>query len=129
MLDYLFIAETFNNQIIHQTQADVSILDPTKSAYYDVTVNHIRKFTIFGKGNIFSVDLIDGHMEVNGNALYPPTPPPGNTPLKLIYYRTVQQRIQQGTDKNKILSPITRYYIGWETNKNGKNQKWELGID
>jgi hypothetical protein len=118
MLDYLFIAETYTGVLIRQTPDDKSTLDPFHSAFYDVLQQPVKRFSLIGKGHIFSIDLDDGHVEADGNKLYPPVAINGK--LKLIYYRQVQQTIGQ--------PPKITYFFGWEYN-DGKNKQWIMGVD
>jgi hypothetical protein len=127
-LDFLFVAETATGGIIRQTQDDVSKLLPTKSAFYDVLQERIKRFSLIGKGMIFTVDLTDGSYEVNGKKMYSKLPP-GPCDLELIYYRQVQQRLGIGPGGQKGMQPIIRYFIGWQANYRGKNYKFELGVD
>ena len=132
MLNYLFIAETLNHNLIRQTQDDTSRLLPGKNAFYDVMQHQgkIRKFSLVGKGHMISIDLIDGHAEVDGVVVNPPKAPPIGKPLDLIYYKQMQQRLMVKMDgSGSTLEPITRFYIGWQCTYQGKNHKWELGID
>lgn len=124
MLDYLFVAET-NDGIIEQDQLDESQIVRGKSRFYDVLQAHVKKFSLVGKGHIFSIDLTDGHYEIDGKTFYTKTPPT-NSELKLIYYRQVEQKI---TSDFNTLTPTTRYFIGWQANHRGKNYKFELGVD
>ena len=127
-LEFLFIAETYDGQIIPQTANDISPLDPTKSSFYDVLQHKIKRFSLHGKGMIFTIDLTDGHYEVNGNIVHTKRPP-GKCELRLIYYRQVQQRMSIATDGAEKLMPIVRYFIGWQANYRGKNYQFELGVD
>ena len=127
-LSYLFEAETVTGQIIKQTPEDVSTTEPTKSAFYDVLQHKIKRFSLIGNGKTYTVDLTDGHYEINGEMVYPKTPP-GRPIYDLIYYRQVQQRINVGPNSETALTPLVRYFIGWQTNIRGKNYKWELGVD
>ena len=133
MLDYLFIAELFDGTLIQQTQADQSRLLPgQKNAYYDVLQNEgkIRKFSLHGKGHVISINLMDGHAEVDGRVVYPPKAPPVGHPLTLIYYKQVQQRLMVRMDGSGTqIDPVIRFFIGWQCTYKGKNQKFELGID
>jgi hypothetical protein len=127
-LDFLFVAETYNGVILKQPENDISSIDPDKSAFYDVLQNKIKRFSLVGKGMIFTVDLTDGHYEVNGNLMYSKLPP-GRCELKLIYYRQVQQRLVIGPEGTPGLKPIVRYFIGWQANYRGKNYQSEMGVD
>jgi hypothetical protein len=138
MLDFTFIAELYNGTIIRQTPDDKSQLDPlNRSAYYDVlhVGNPVKKLSLIGKGHMFVVDLVDGHIEVDGNKLYPPKAIPQGATLKPIYYCQVQQRMGIEYELNpdgiqiekKVLKPITRYFIGWQIPNS--DSKWEIGVD
>lgn len=140
MLEFTFVAELENGQIITQHPDDVSRLDPKKrSSFYDVVNagNPVKRFSLTGKGHLLTVDLTYGHIEVDGRKVYPPKSPPAKVPLELIYYRQVQQRMvvtyetrPDGVQEEKqLLLPLTRYYIGWKCNYNGKPYKFELGVD
>jgi hypothetical protein len=127
-LDFLFVAETHNGEIIRQAENDISPLDPTRTSFYDVLQKKVKRFTLVGKGMTFTVDLTDGHYEVNGKFMYSKLPP-GKCELQLIYYRQVQQRLGIGPDGSKKMMPIIRYFIGWQANYKGKNYKSEMGVD
>jgi hypothetical protein len=127
-LDFLFIAETFNGNIIKQDPTDKPKFSKSGSIFTDVLKEKIKRFSLIGKGHIFVVDLTDGHMEVDGKKLYPPKKPP-ITPLDLIYYRQVERRLSVGTNNATVMQPIVRYYLGWQINFHGKNHKWEMGVD
>lgn len=127
-LEFLFVAETYNGQFIYQMGNDISVKDPTKSSFYDVLQEKIKRFSLIGKGMTFTVDLTDGHYEVNGNAIYTKLPP-AKCELQLIYYRQVQQRLGIGPDGTQKMQPVVRYFIGWKANLRGKNYKFELGVD
>jgi hypothetical protein len=125
MLDYLFIAETFNGNIIRQTQEDESIYDSTKSAYYNLHKENVKKFSLVGKGHLLSVDLEKGNGKIDGRIVNPPKYPERGAKLELVYYRRVQKSIAG----NKITTKI-RYYIGWKTvNRDSKDVSFILGID
>ena len=127
-LVFLFIAETADGQLIRQAPNDISPHDPTKTSFYDVLQEKIKRFSLVGKGMMFTVDLTDGHYEVNGSKMFTKLPP-GKCDLQLIYYRQVQQRLVVGLTGASQLQPIVRYFIGWQANYKGKNYKWELGVD
>lgn len=139
MLEYVFIAETTNGTIIKQTPDDRSLLDPlNRSSFYDVLHcgTPVKKLTLIGKGHTFSVDMTDGHIEVDGRYFYTKKPPE-HALLTPIYYRQMQQHTGVefevrpdgvAEDPKKARSSI-RYFIGWQTNYKGKNYKFEMGVD
>jgi len=128
MLDFIFIAELFNGTIYKQTPDDISVTTPGRSAYYDIKDAKIRRFSLVGKGHIFTIDLETGNLEADGNKIYTKKPPE-KAELRLIYYRQVQQHMQVGIDEDKVLTPTIRYFIGWQTTIRDKNYKFEIGVD
>lgn len=128
-LDFLFTAETYDGQIIKQPPNDLSPTTPGRSTFYDVLQHKIKRFSLHGKGMIFTIDLTDGHYEINGIKTYTKTPP-GKCELRLIYYRQVEQRMKMGIKgKGPMLEPVVRYFIGWQATYRGKNYNFELGVD
>jgi len=123
-LKYLFIAEYYDGSIFKQYPDDLSKIDSQKSAFYDVEVDKVKRFSLNGEGHLFTIDLSDGHGEVDGRIIYPPKSPPEKCKLQLVYYRRIQQSFSGGKTDSKM-----RYYIGWQTTYRGKNYKWEIGVD
>lgn len=131
MLDYTFLAELYDGTLIEQHPDDVSKLRPLdKSAFYDVVMQEdkLKRFSLVGKGHILTVDLTDGHIELDGNKLYTQLPPK-KSKLRVIYFRRTQQRLVMNPDGTSTPEPILRYYIGWQTDVDGKNYKFEMGVD
>lgn len=128
MLDFVFIAELFNGTIYKQTPEDISLKTPGRSAYYDIKDEKIKRFSLVGKGHLFTINLEDGTLEVDGNKIYTKRPPE-KAELRLIYYRQVQQHIRQSLDSDSLLEPTIRYFIGWQTTVRDKNYKFEIGVD
>lgn len=128
-LDYLFIAETFNGNILRQPSNDKPKYQEIGSSFTEVLKEKIKRFSLIGKGHIFTVDLTDGHFEVDGRKLYPPSEIHPGVKFELIYYRQVQQRLKDDLLGNKSLEPIVRYFIGWQYLHNGKNHQWTMGVD
>ena len=135
-LDYLFIAEAYNGTIIKQDPLDSSLLQPNKrNSFYDVLHcgSPIKRFSLIGKGHIFTVDLTDGHIEIDGRVTYPPKSPPAGAKIELIYYRQVQQSMTneigpEATDDKHRKTKVC-YYIGWQANLNGKHSDFQMGIE
>jgi hypothetical protein len=125
-LDYLFIAELHNGQIVKQDPTDKAKFSNWGSAFTDVLKEHIKRFSLVGKGHIFTIDLEDGHFESDGNKLYPPKAIPPGSDLKLIYWRTVTREMMVGED-GKIVPPKVRYTIGWQIK--GSNTNWQIGVE
>jgi hypothetical protein len=142
LLDYNLIVETLNHEIIKQTPDDTSRFG-NGSFFGDIKDLRLRRASLVGKGHIFTVDLITGHVEIDGSKIYPPSPVFPGAKLELIYYRTVQQHasMKAATEKSFLgnvvakLSELTpkrpdiKYFIGWQYSMNGKNYKWEMGVN
>jgi hypothetical protein len=127
-LEYLFRAETYNGNIIKQNPLDTPKFSLGGSSFTDVLKEHIKRFSLVGKGHIFTIDLQDGHFEADGNKLYPPNGIQEGANLKLIYWRTITRDMMVGPD-GKMVPPKVRYTIGWQYNKAGHNYDWQIGIE
>jgi len=136
-LDFLLVVETVDHQIIGQTPDDKSRFN-NGSFFGDIKDLPLIKASLIGKGHFISVDLVDGHAEVDGVKVCPPQDVVSNTRLKLVYRRTVQQRrtysaavgIKQVLfGESKDLGPLVKYFIGWEYFFKGKTRHWELGME
>ena len=129
-LELILTVETIAHQIIKQTPDDKSRYG-NFTFFGDIKDLPLRRASLVGKGHIFTIDLIDGHAEFDGHQLYPPKAPPISltNPLKLIYYRQVQQGLQTGPTGDKVLVPVVRYFIGWEVNNGKHNINWTMGVN
>lgn len=128
-LKYLFEAHLKDGTIIRQTPSDISTLDSSRSAYYDVVqrLDEVRTFGLYNDNNVFTVSLEDGHFEVNGTpfSAQPTTQPIINEggKFKLVYFRDHQQEFvlsaTVGDDgqiiESRSLGPhYHQYRMGWE---------------
>lgn len=144
-LKYLFTATYKDGSVYQQTPEDKSIKDPEKrNCFFDLDVSKLAKFTLkevggglFKKGNEFSVDLIDGHFEVNGVSFYMPqevkTPMNG---FKLIYF--INNQIHTDVTYEKKSGDVVntgnqrherRWLIGWQCTVEGKNYQEVMQIE
>jgi hypothetical protein len=130
MLEYLFVAECVSGKVIQQTQDDKSVLDPTRSAFYDVRMNlPLKSFSLVGKGNTFTVDFRDLAIVINGKRHLNPKVPPDYAKIVLIYWHDTVQVAQNSliTERSLIKKILKRsfvskhhatitaqYTIGWE---------------
>lgn len=112
-LKYLYTAEFEDGNVFVEPADDHSELDPKRSAFYDLLQDKrkIVKFTITDGVISHSVDLLDGHFEVNGNSFKVE----GKTPLPIVNpeYRLVFYRRHQ-IDTVTNIDSILGYYIGWQ---------------
>ena len=120
-LRYLFVAKLKDGSIIEQPPDDASLIDSTRSAYYDVSqrLDDVIAFALHDDKNYYAVDLRDGHFEING---VPFSAQPVATPtineggkFRLLYYRDHQQELIMGMDGSMKPGEHTHQYrMGWE---------------
>lgn len=149
-LTWLFKAEFADGFIVQQGEDDrcLSRTDGTGSAFSDVLAaegEHGKptSFALFNKGDdqMVGVDLRTGNFVVNGtpvcahNQNFDPT----RYDLELIYFREtrVEQDVEATVETDGSLSQqpvgvprhfINRYFLGWQTQVNGKNKQVTLAI-
>lgn len=136
-LNYLFVAEFADGEIIQQTPEDQSLIEPTKSAFYDVLEKSktikLQRFHLANEHNIYTVDLRDGSFEVNGLSFeahdqYLEI----EQPLRLIYFRENHVLSAVDSNSNDKITPykhyVNRYFIGWQFTKDGKNYQQTIAI-
>lgn len=128
-LTWLFEAMFLDGSVLRQTSDDVSGIDPIRSAYYDVLqrLDELEKFTLWEvKGVILhhsvSVDLTDGHFEVDGfpfeAAPVSANIIPAGGRYQLLYFRDHQQdtvvTFKEGTRTDEMAGHRMAYRLGWE---------------
>lgn len=130
-LKYLFRATFSDKTTITQNEQDVSIIDKTKSQFYDVL--HVEKdiilFDLYLDGQKYvTLDLQSGEFNINGKPFNvgEEIPMPKNTKRKLIYYR--QHQHEFSAFGGEELSHKIKYFLGWEVNTGGKNTKRIIGV-
>lgn len=119
-MKYLFGVQFQDNKTIQQTDDDKSLIDPSRSCYYDILQEENRgnfpiKFCLTGNNSYYLLDLYDGSFEVGANSeetggkFYLYEPQEGG--LKLIYYRNVSISFTSaGTEECKT----TTFNFGWQ---------------
>lgn len=121
MLTHLFQATYKSGEVYHQTQDDVSNVDPLKSAFFDVKQDELKTFFLSSDKDVFSVNLEDGHFEVNGTPFFMHAQS-DLTNYRLIYFRVRTHHLNQSTGE-QTEDPIV-YQLGWQANdKEGNNIK------
>lgn len=133
MLKYLFEAHFKDGSLIQQAQDDQSIIEPTKSRFYDVVQREddLFAFGIFSNETHFTyaVDLRDGHFEVNNAPFYPAEvfKLEPDSKLRLIYFRQRRHHFHFGEDTP--FSQETTFHIGWQTTlKDGSNLQYVIAV-
>jgi len=113
-LKYLFQATYKDGSVYMQNEEDRSVTEPeTRSCYYDINEEEIKSFFVFDEKNTFSVNLEDGHFEVNGVPFFMHTNPE-LTGFRLIYYREHTHSFNQ--ENGVELSHEVTYCFGWKAN-------------
>ncbi len=139
-LKYLFTAFFEDGTVIEQTSQDKSIVEPLKSAFYDVLEyekkSPLKSFLLTHYDNVENyvlVNLKDGTFNVNGQPIeiadqnFLP-----ETPFKLIYFRETRIEIDLSKQVGKEDEAkeerfyINRFFIGWQST--WKNQNYQRTI-
>jgi hypothetical protein len=117
-LKYLFTCHFSDGTTIRQSAEDVSQLDPTKSAFYDVShrLKDVVKFVLSDGQHTCAVDLTDGHFEIDGFSFYAHEEL-SDAEYRLIYFRRHQHNRAMG----RVDAHSVEYFIGWQTTIDGKN--------
>ena len=123
-LKYLFQAEYKDGTLFDQNHHDTSVTDPQKSAYFDVKQDQLKSFHLIGNGNKFTVNLEDGHFEVNGVPFAMHEEPLSN--FRLIFFREHTHIYNVSSSQEQTHTVV--YLLGWQTTHKGKNIKRVMRI-
>ncbi len=120
MLKYLFKADFEDGSSILQTQDDVSSVDPTRSAFFDV-LTHESKLTEFHLVNedrsvSASLTLVTGEFSLNGARFYLDHAGIPDGTYRLVYFR--RHKHMSGTEGQ---SHEVSFFLGWQTTLDNKN--------
>lgn len=120
-LKYLFQVTYKDGSTFTQNEEDKSLTEPeTRSCYFDVKQEEVKSFFMFNNDHQYSVNLEDGHFEVDGLPFFMHT----DMTLKdfrIVFYRQHTHDIEVGST-NKEINHRIAYCFGWQTNdKDGKN--------
>lgn len=110
-MKYLFTAYYNDETCLKQTAEDVSIQDPTRSAFFDVDHDKLIAFEIANEQISAFVDLRTGEFNINGVffSIYD-----GEIKdRRLIYFRRHLHHFNQ--DADQVAHEIS-FYIGWQGN-------------
>lgn len=118
-----FEAEFKDGTTYVEREDDTSEDTENKNSFYDVLkrIQDVRQFNIVVEDEDsvtdYTVDLTDGHFEINGvpftvhDQFYTPED------IELVYWKEVRQEFDQY--RNIIRRYVNRYFIGWKTINNG----------
>lgn len=120
-MKYLFAAKFKDGSVVNQTIEDISLVNPEKSAFFDV-LNHpseLAEFSLCGDSKEIYLNFNSQTIHVNGVKIKHSTV---LADLRLIYYRQVTLTFPQGL--NEI-----QFNVGWQGNdENGKNHQQILTV-
>lgn len=127
MLKYLFAVLYRDGSVYEQNAEDVSLTDKKRSCFFDVKQDEVKVFELTDGTNYFSVDLDDGHFEVNGIPFYLHDKAMPLTKKRLIFFR--QHTHQFNTDKVESSHEVM-YRFGWQANdEKGKNVQHIIEVE
>ena len=116
------MAEHSGGDVVIQDKHDLSKTDPKKSAYYDVKVEDVTRFTLYGTSHTISVDLKDGSFLIDGLKVWLH---PSDFPLfdfRLIYKRRHWEDVVISPTNFKPVGSRMHYILGWyATGEDGQN--------
>lgn len=128
MLKYLFTCSFEDGQIYTQNPEDISLLDPSRSCFYDVLkeqeTNKIQLFCLADGENDYTVDLRDGSFLVNGVKLFLHELEMGYFNRRIIYYRRRTISFSTGMEEKES---STLFVLGWQGNDvHGNNREFVI---
>ena len=134
-MKYLFTVEYTDGTVYKQNKQDISEKDPKRSCFYDVehSKKKIKRFILSRLWHKYSVDLTDGHFEIDGTVFDvegETVRPINQADYRLIYFRQHQHDMAMDY-KNKTQEEVghrVTFCIGWQTTIAGKNYKRILYI-
>lgn len=122
-MKYLFEAHLKDKTIISQTGEDLSKVDPSRSAYFDVVqrLSEVELFGLYNATDTYVVDLRTGEFEYNDkpylvHALNP-TNNSNNMTRELVYFRRVKVTKTPGIVEDAV---STEFHVGWNGFVDGK---------
>jgi hypothetical protein len=108
-MKYLFIAQYKDGSQYDQSLDDCSKLGNNTSSFGDVRKDEVARFHLQGGGHIYTVDLSDGHFEIDGVPFR--MHDDEVTDLELVYFRRHWVTFSQDTYKEE--SRRTVFFFGW----------------
>lgn len=125
-LKYLFIVEYQDGSAFKQNAEDVSLIDPMRSAFFDVKLDEVKRFHLYGGGTFikdkFTVDLTDGHFEVMGIKFFMHDSALRLKNIKLKFYRQHTHNFNFNPGQQvKETAHLVDYCMGWEAEDENGN--------
>ena len=123
-LKYLWTVIYKDGSVMGQSSNDLSRTDSSRSAFFDIQQDRVKCFILKGVKHTYSVDLIDGHFEVNGVPFRFHERLVKLTNIRLIFFRRHTHTFI-GDDSEHIT-----YRFGWQANDpTGANVQRVMEID
>jgi len=136
MLKYLFKAEYKDGSFFEQNPDDISTQDSKRSAFFDVKLDQVKRFSLISSDSlvvnnvkyvdIFTVDLTDGHFEINDMPFKVHDNTLEVTDFKLIFFRRHKHSINvvENEFDESSKTHVTTYRLGWQAkDKKGLNHE------
>jgi hypothetical protein len=134
-MKYLFTAHFENGPSYFQNFNDESLVNPQKSCYFDIEQRiaageKLWKFDLVGAvfdNHTYSVNLIDGHFEVDGAPFTILNDAARREhqelrDFRLIYFRRVLMNFVATQEIQKEVA----FHLGWQANDNGGNNHQQI---
>lgn len=118
-MKYMWVAEYRDGSVIEQPLNDLSVTDPSRSAFFDIQQDRVKAFILIGVNATYLVDLSDGHFEVNGIPFKFHESREGLSNFELVFFRR-HKIVSSGPNHNE--SVVFRF--GWKA-KNHEGLKVE----
>lgn len=112
-LKYLFQATYKDGSTYTQNPEDVSVSDPLKSCFFDIKQDELRSFFVFNDDHTYSVNLEDGHFEVDGVPFFMHEDR-SLTDFRLIFWRQHTHDFLVGREKEEQTRHEIVYRMGWQ---------------
>ena len=128
---YLFRADYKDGESYEQGSEDKSLQKEDKNAFFDIFYQPIKpltdllRFNLIGEGHIYTVDLTDGHFEIDGIPFHL-NDEDSLKDFRLVFFK---RHFHHTTVGGKGMGHDIHYFIGWQTTVNGKNHKQMIQIN
>lgn len=126
-LKYLFVVEYKDGTTYQQNENDISVTDEKRSCFFDIIQDDVKTFFLIGVNNIYSVNILDGHFEINNVSFYLHDKAQKMTNRRLIFFR---QHTHEFNQDLKEQSHEIMYRFGWQANdEKGNNIQHIIEIE
>ena len=124
-MKYKFQVTYKDGSVYLQNDDDISVTDPKRSCFYDVKQEEVKSFFLFNDEHTFSVNLEDGHFELDGVPFLMHEENDLLKDFRLVFWRRHTHSFNQN---NEELSHQIVYRFGWQCTVDGKNYQQIMQI-